>query len=84
MMPMKLLQKWAPYIAHEIAKLVNNSFTKSSFPNDLKFAEVSSLFKKKDSLSSLSKMNYKPVSILIALSEIYEKAVSVQLVIKLF
>ena len=76
MMPMKLLQKCAPYIAHEIAKLVNNSFTKSSFPNDLKFAEVSSLFKKKD---SLSKMNYRPVSILIALSKIYEKAVSVQL-----
>ena len=76
MMPIKLLQKCTPYIAHEIAKLVNKSFTKSSFPNDLKFAEVSSLLKKKD---SLSEMNYRPVSILIALSKIYEKAVSVQL-----
>ena len=73
---MKLLQKCAPCIALEIAKLVNNSFTKSSFPNDLKFPEVSSLFKKKD---SLSKMNNRPASILIALSKIYEKAVSVQL-----
>ena len=76
MMPMKLLQKCAPYIAPEISKLVNNSIIKSVFPNDLKFVEVSSLFKKKD---ALSKINYRPVSILIALSKIYEKAVSVQL-----
>ena len=72
----ELLQKCAQYIAHEIAKLVNNSFTKTSFPNDSKFAEVSSLFKKID---SLSKMNYRPVRIRIALSKIYKKAVSVQL-----
>ena len=73
---MKLLQKCAPYIAPGISKLVNNSTIKSVFPNDLKFAEVSFLFKKKD---ALSKINYRPVSILIALSKIYEKAVSVQL-----
>ena len=73
---MKLLQKCAPYIAPEISKLVNNSIIKSVFPNDLKFSEVSSLFKMKD---ALSKINYRPVSILIALSKIYEKAVSVQL-----
>ena len=76
MMPLKLLQKCAPYIAPGISKLVNNSIIKSVFPNDLKFAEVSSLFKKKD---ALSKINYRPVSILLALSKIYEKAVSVQL-----
>ena len=76
MIPMKLLQKCAPYIAPEISKLVNNFIIKSVFPNDLKFAEVSSLFKKKD---ALSKINYRPVNILIALSKIYEKAVSVQL-----
>ena len=51
MMPMKLLQKSAPYIAPYIAKLVNNSFNKGVFPGDLKLAEVSSLFKKKDALN---------------------------------
>ena len=76
MMPMKLLQKCAPYIAPEISKLVNNSIIKSVFPNDLKFADLSFLFKKKD---TFSKINYRPVSILIVLSKIYEKAVSVQL-----
>ena len=38
--------------------------------------EVSSLFKKKD---TLIKTNNRPVSILVALSKIYEKAVGVQL-----
>ena len=67
MVPMKLLQKSAPYIAPVIAKMVNNSISKGNFPGDLKFAEVSSLFKKKD---ALNKINYRPVSILIALSKI--------------
>ena len=36
---------------------------------------MSPLFKKND---ALNKSNYKPVSVLIALSKIYEKAVSIQ------
>ena len=71
---MKLLQKCAKYIAPDIAKLINDSFKKCIFPDDLKFAEVSSLFKSNDALKS----NYRPVSVLIALSKIYEKAVSIQ------
>ena len=70
MVPMKLLQKSAPYIASYIAKLVNNCSIKGVFPGDLKLAEVSILFQKKD---ALNKMNYRPVSILIALSKVYEK-----------
>ena len=46
------------------------------FSRHLKFAEVSTLFKKKD---ILNKVNYRPVSILVALSKIYEKAVGVPL-----
>ena len=53
-----------------MAKLINNSFSKCVFPDDLNFAEVSSLFKRND---ALNKSNYRPVSILIALSKIYEK-----------
>ena len=74
--PMQLLQKSAPYIAPYIAKLVNNSFIKGVFPGDLKLAEVSSLFLKK---KALNKMNYRPVSILIALSKVYKKAMSLQI-----
>ena len=56
-MPMKLMQKCAKYIAPDIAKLINDSFSKCVFPDDLKFAEVSSLFKKND---ALNKSNYRP------------------------
>ena len=76
MVPMKLLQKSAQYIALDISRLINNSVLESIFPSDLKFAEVSSLFKKKN---NLNKINYRPVSILIALSKICEKAMSLQL-----
>ena len=76
MVPMKLLQKSAQHSAPDIAKLINNSVMESIFPGDLKFAEVSSLFKKKDNLNEI---NYRPVSILIALSKIYEKAMRLKL-----
>ena len=76
MMPMKMLQKSAKYIAPAIVKLINDSMSKCVFPDSLKFAEVSSLFKKKD---ALIKTNYRPVSTLVALSKIYEKALGVQL-----
>ena len=56
--------------------MINDSMSKCFFPDSLKFAEVSSLFKNKD---TLTKTNYRPVSILVALSKIYEKAVGVQL-----
>ena len=72
---MKLLQKCAKYILPDIAKLINNYFCKRIFPGVLKFAEVTSLFKRND---ALNKSNYRPVSVLIALSKIYEKAVSIQ------
>ena len=74
-MPMKLLQKCAKYSAPDIAKLINDSLKKCIFPDDLKFAEVYSLFKRND---ALNKSNYRPVSVLIALSTIYEKAVNIQ------
>ena len=76
MVPMKLLQKSASYIGPDIAKMVNNSIIKGIFAGNLKFAESPSLFKKKE---SLNKINYRPVSILIALSKIYEKAMSLQI-----
>ena len=72
MVPMKLLQKSVSYIAPDIAKMVNNYIIKGIFPGDLKFAEVSSLFKKKDALNNI---NHRPVSILIALSKIYENMI---------
>ena len=70
-MTRKFLQKCAKYIAPDIAKLINNSSSKGVFPDDLRFAEVSSLFKRNN---ALNKSNYSPVSVLIALSKIYVKS----------
>ena len=70
MVPSKVLQKLAPYIAPDISRLINNSVLESVFPSDLKFAEMSSLFKKKH---NLNKINYRPTSILIALSKYTKK-----------
>ena len=39
------------------------------FPTDLKMAEISPIFKKND---RLNKINYRPISILIILSKVYE------------
>ena len=55
--------------------IITSDLVVSILPDDLKFAEVSSLFKRND---ALNKSNYRPVSVLIALSKIYEKAVSIQ------
>ena len=46
-MPMKMLQKSAKYIASAITKIINDSMSNCVFPDSLKFAEVSSLFKRK-------------------------------------
>ena len=67
--------KCAKYISPDIAKLIDNYFCKHIFLDDLKFAEVSSLFKRND---ALNKSNYRRVSVLMALPKIYEKAVSIQ------
>ena len=67
--------KCAKYISPDIPKLINNSSCKRIFPDDLKFVEVSSLFKRN---GALNKSNYTPVSVLIPLSKMYEKAISIR------
>ena len=49
-----------------ITKIINLSFENGCFPDDLKLAEVSPIFKKKD---HLDKENYRPTSALFNLSK---------------
>ena len=51
------------------ANLINISLSQSVFPDAMKCAEVSPIFKKDD---NLLKGNFRPVSILTSLSKIYE------------
>ena len=49
---------------------INLSMEKGCFPEELKLAEVSPIFKKKD---DLDKENYRPVSVLPHVSKVFEK-----------
>ena len=68
--PSKLLKVGAFPLAGTLCKLINFSITECKFPDILKFAEVSAQYKKSD---MLCKENYRPVSILAALSKVFEK-----------
>ncbi len=56
--------------------LVNNAFKQNIFPDDMKRAKVTPIFKKKD---DLIKNNYRPVSILSVISNVFETIVAEQL-----
>ena len=53
---------------------INQCICKSTFPSDLKLADVTPVYKKK---SKNSKDNYRPVSILSNISKIYERFTSI-------
>ena len=53
-----------------MTNLFNTSIDQSIFPSDLKYADVTPIFKKKD---STSKENYRPISILPSISKIFER-----------
>ena len=59
-----------------MTQCVNKSFESGEFPDCLKQAKVSPIFKKDD---PLHKENYRPVSILPLLSKVYEKLLYYQL-----
>ena len=65
--PIKILKE-CEFTFEILTKCVSRSFAKGEFPDCLKQAKVSPIFKKDDPLE-----NYRPVSILPLLSKVYEK-----------
>ena len=55
---------------------INAAIQNCSFPDELKKADVSSIFKQDD---SSWKGNYRPISVLSALSKVYERIIGVQM-----
>ena len=74
--PVKLLKIGSAPLAPPICTLVNLMFMESCFPDILKYAEVAASFKR---LDNLDKENYRPVSVLMALSKVFEKVSCVQM-----
>ena len=71
----KVLRDSADIITPLITHIVNLSITTGNVPDDFKVAKVTPLYKKNDKLDV---GNYRPVSVLSAVSKILEKAVYVQ------
>ena len=71
--PIFLFKKIAPYISVPISNLVNSSFRNGIFPNSLKIAKVTPLFKSGD-----RKLidNYRPISVFNYFSKIFEKCMA--------
>ena len=74
--PSKFLQIGAAPLAVPIAHIVNLSIQQCIFPTVLKNAELAALVKK---LDSLMKENYRPVSILTAVSKVFENVFNSQM-----
>jgi hypothetical protein len=72
----KIIKLSCQYITPIITDLINYCIMNNVFPTDLKMAEISAIFKKKD---KLNKENYRPISILIILSKVYEKVFCVRI-----
>ncbi len=56
-MPAKVLKIVSQHLAAPMASIINASINQSRFPQDLKLADVSPVYKKND---NLNKENYRP------------------------
>ena len=74
--PGKLLRLGRMHLKEPLTKLINDCMHVNQFPESLKCAEVSPLFKKDD---NLKKENYRPVSVLTGISKLYEMVLNDQL-----
>ena len=68
--PFKILKSSINVYLSELTILINNCLEKGVFPDDLKLADITPIFKNED---SLNKENYRSVSILPHLSKMFEK-----------
>ena len=72
----KLLKYLVPVMIKPLTLIINQSLVTGIFPEKLKIAKVSPLFKK-DDITIMD--NYRPVSLLTATSKVFEKVVFTQL-----
>ena len=74
--PPKTLKNEYDLVSTPLQIIFNNSIEQSSFPDELKFADVSSLFKKE---VKTFKGNYRPISVLPTVSQVLERLMDTQI-----
>ena len=74
--PINNLKDNADITEKSLHKIINDDISNSYFPDKLKIAEISPLFKDKD---AMNKTNYRPISILPSISKIYERVIHKQI-----
>ena len=72
----KFLKISAGCISNQFSKIFNLCISEEQFPDDLKLADISPVFKKED---SLSKKNYRSINVLSVLSKVFERIIADQL-----
>ena len=76
-LPTKLLKEHFDVFGVQLQNLINNSLVTGVFPNELKMGESSSLFHSED---SLIKKNDRPITVLPAVSKVYERIIQDQII----
>ncbi len=74
--PPKIIKLCADELSDPMTDMINSAFKNNVFPNDMKKADLSPLFKK---LDDMLKENYRPVSILPVFSKVFEIVIADQL-----
>ena len=74
--PLKILKVSSDTSAETLHNLFSECLITDSFPDNLKLADITPVFKKKD---PLNKENYRPVSVLPSISKIFEKLMQKQI-----
>ena len=74
--PPKMLKISSEATANILKKLLNDFLETGTFPDSLKLAGITPVFKKKD---PLNKTNYRPVSVLPIVSKLFEKIMQKQI-----
>eukprot|EP00111_Clytia_hemisphaerica_P016169 TCONS_00047850-protein len=72
----RIIKVVSDILSGPLSRLVNLAFSTSKFPQSLKRARVTPVFKKED---KFLKKNYRPISILPAFSKIFERIMHDQL-----
>ena len=75
-LPIKIIKLAEKVNINQLTDCINAAIFENIFPNELKLGDVSPIFKKDD---STNKENFRPISVLSAVSKIYEKILTDQI-----